>query len=177
MSDPTPVSPESNGDLDSIVIFRLGGQVFALPAAEVREIVPIAWLSTAPRMPSFMQGFLNLGGTAVPVLRLDILLGLEREVRFGLEASILIMRGETPVGLLVERVDDVRRTSLFETLAVDEDRSMNGCITAQLAGGGTETSISLVSWRNVLLAEEHARTAEFQAQAQARLQDLAEAGS
>lgn len=173
------MSADSAGDLDSIVIFRLGGQAFALAVEAVREVVPIAWLATAPRMPSFVQGFLNLGGIAIPVLRLDKLLGLNQEIRFGLEASILIMRGQSPMGLLVERVDDVRHTASFENLAVDGGHSFNGCVTAQLAPiatGGTEP-IPLVSWRNVLLAEEHARTAEFQAHAQARLADLAEAAS
>lgn len=164
-------------DLDSVVVFRLDGQPFALPAQDVREVVPIAWLATAPRMSSFMQGILNLGGVAVPVLRLDMLLGVA-QARFGLDASILIMRGESPLGLLVERVESVRRVSAFQSLAVDPARSFNGCVAAELApaeGGGDP--IPLVRWQNVLLAEERARADEFQAEVQARLGELTEAGS
>src|SRR5512145_2933093 len=81
-------------DLHSVVIFRLGGQHFAVPVAEVREVVPYCWLAQPPRMPSFVQGVLNLGGVAVPVLRLDHLLGLPPNAVIGLDASLLIMRTE-----------------------------------------------------------------------------------
>ncbi|HSV30141.1 MAG TPA: chemotaxis protein CheW, partial [Candidatus Omnitrophota bacterium] len=95
-------------ELDSVVIFRLGGEAFGMPVEAVREVVPIAWLAKPPQLPSLVEGILNLGGIAVPVLKLDQVLGLAG-ARYGLDASILIMKGDAPLGLLVEHVDGVRR--------------------------------------------------------------------
>jgi purine-binding chemotaxis protein CheW len=160
-------------ELSSIVIFRLGGEPFALSVADVREVVPYAWLAQPPRMPSFVQGVLNLGGVAVPVLRLDRLLGLP-DGEYGLGASILIMKtAAQPLGLLVEHVDDVRSSADFQVLPVEETRSLQGCVIGQVHGAPGD--IPLVSWQKLLLAEEQLRLAQFQDNAQRRLAELADA--
>jgi len=60
----------------SLLVFHLSGQAYGLPLAEVAEVVPMALLSRAPGLPPLLAGFLNLAGTAVPVLRTDRLFGL-----------------------------------------------------------------------------------------------------
>lgn len=158
-------------DLDSVVIFRLGGHALAVRVEAVREVVPVAWLSKPPQMPSIVQGVLDLAGTAVPVLRLDALLGID-DARFGLEASILIMRGDEPLGLLVEHVDGVRRTQDDRVLPVDDARSYNGCLEGLLHGA--DGLVPLVAWDRLLLEEERHRLTDFQTRTQARLGELAE---
>ncbi|MGE5504271.1 MAG: chemotaxis protein CheW [Actinomycetota bacterium] len=158
--------------LHGLVMFRTAAAAFALPVEDVREVVPVARLSAPPQMSSVVEGILNLAGVAVPVLRLDRLLGLS-DARFGLDASILIMRGEPTFGLLVEHVDGVRDASTFAIMAVAEGASFNGCLVAELEHGGLRAH--LLSWARLLLAEERVRMAEFQAQAQARLAEAAEA--
>ncbi|CAA7624915.1 chemotaxis protein CheW [Magnetospirillum sp. SS-4] len=160
--------------LAGVVTFRLCGQTFGLAVGDVREVVPVAWLDRPPRMPGIVQGVLNLAGTAIPVLRLDRLLGLE-DGRYGIDASILVMRDSgdaRPLGLLVEHVDGVRAAEAFSPLGMPEAQSFNGCVVDQLAADGGMAY--LLSWRNVLLAEERARLADFQACAQERLAALAD---
>lgn len=166
---------DSSGEiLDSLVFFRLGGQSLALPVDSVAEVVPIAWLDRPPQMPPVVEGILNLGGVAVPVLRLDRMLGLG-PARFGLDASILIMKGSAgPLGLQVEHVDGVRRAAGFSTAAVEPAQSFNGCIAGQVVEQGA-TAALLLSWPRLMLEEERVRLADFQARAQARLADLGEA--
>ncbi|MGE5546065.1 MAG: chemotaxis protein CheW [Solirubrobacterales bacterium] len=166
------MSQHASPGLDSVVIFRLGGQAFAIPVDDVREVVPIAWLAKPPQLPSFVEGILNLAGAAIPVLRLDMLMGVA-DSRFGLEASILIMRGDNPVGLLVEHVDGVKRTGTFTHIPVDPASSFNGCLAGELAGEGGSV-IHLVSWENLLLAEERQRLDDFRSRADQRLAELAE---
>lgn len=135
-------------------------------------MVPNAWLSSPPRMPAFVRGVLNLGGAAVPVLRLDRLLGLP-ETAFGLNASILIMKaGSSLSGLLVERVEGVQPAADFQSLPFDGDQSLQGCIAGQLQGPLQQ--VTLLSWRNILLREEQARLDEFSHQIQDRLAELTE---
>lgn len=159
-------------ELQSLVIFRLGGQPFAIPVETVSEVVPYAWLATPPRMPSFIQGVLNLGGVAVPVLRLDRLLGLPSAV-IGLNASILVMKtGGAPLGLLVEHVDGVQPKGEFQCMPVDVRQSFQGCLAAQLAGARGE--VHLIAWDKVMLEEERQRLEDFQRRAQERLAELAD---
>lgn len=154
-------------DLHSVVIFRLGGQPFAIPVTDVREVVPYAWLARPPGMPSFVDGVLNLGGVAVPVLQLDNLLGMP-PATIGLDASILIMKTpEAPLGLLVEHVDGVRAGAAFQFAALEDRHSFQGCLTGQLHG--PQGVVHVVSWRKVLMEEEERRLEQFQLSAQERL--------
>lgn len=157
-------------DLHSVVIFRLGGQHFGIAVAEVGEVVPIAWLERPPRMPTFIQGVLNLGGVAVPVLRLDVLLGMPPST-IGLDASILIMKApDAPLGLLVEHVEGVRAAADFQYTAIDDRQSFQGCLAGELHGPAG--SVHVLSWRKILLEQEARRLEQFQQGAQARLAQL-----
>ncbi len=163
--------------IHGVVTFLLGGQAFGLPVGTVREVVPNAWLDQPPHMPTVVEGILNLGGRAVPVLRLDRLLGVD-DCRFGIDASILVMRDDGPgapvLGLLVDHVDGVRSADYFTTMDFPDRRSFNGCLTDQLeCVGGT---VFLLDWRKILLAEEKIRVAEFGLAAQARLAALGNGG-
>lgn len=156
---------------DRLVTFTLGGETFALGVDVVREVVPIAWLARPPNMPRAVEGVLDLGGQAVPVLRLDRLLGLA-EGTHGLDASILIMRENLgrngqPMGLLVDHVDGVRPVTAFTRMPLAPEQSFNGCVAALLGDG--DGAWHLLSWDRILLAEERARLVEFQARAQERL--------
>lgn len=159
-------------DLQSVVMFRLSGQPFAIPVSDVREVVPYAWLERPPRMPAFVQGVLNLAGTAVPVLRLDTLLGLPAAT-IGLDASILVMKGgDAVLGLLVEHVDGVRAAADFQLAAIEPEQSFQGCVAGQLHGPAG--SAHLVSWSQVLLEEERRRLDQFRLDADRRLAQLAD---
>ena len=161
---------DSNSDLSGVITFRLCGHAFGLPVSSVREVVPVAWLDRPPHMPSLVQGVLNLGGQAVPVLRLDKLLGLG-DGRYGMDASILVMReSDRPLGLLVEHVDGVRAADDFTAMGLSEKGSFNGCLSDHLERDGKV--LQLLSWRNILLVEERQRLTEFQALAQSRLAEL-----
>jgi purine-binding chemotaxis protein CheW len=159
-------------DLHSVVVFRLGGEHFGVPVPVVREVVPYAWLAQPPRMPNFVEGVLNLGGVAVPVMRLDDLLGMPRG-KLGLDASILIMkRPGAPMGLLVEHVDGVRPAAAFQMLPVEDRNSFQGCLVGELHGAGDD--VHLISWEKVLMEEERRRLEQFQQSAQDRLAELAD---
>lgn len=163
-------------DISGIVVFRLGGQGFGLPVEDVREVVPVAWLDRPPHLSAMVEGVLNLGGQAIPVLRLDRLLGLE-DGRYGLDASILVMRAlerEGTLGLLVEHVDGVRRLEDLSPLGLPPGQSFNDCLAEVLEGEGR--TFGLLAWERILLEQERARLAEFQQRVQDRLTELADAG-
>src|SRR3546814_19427056 len=91
------------------VLFMVRGEVFALPAPAVAEVLPTAELACPPGTPPALAGFLDLGGTAVAVLRTGSLLGLDDAGDPGLYGHMLRL-GDPCAGLalLVDRVAAVR---------------------------------------------------------------------
>jgi purine-binding chemotaxis protein CheW len=169
------VSPAA--DISGIVVFRMGTQYFGLRVEQVREVVPVAWLDRPPNLSSLVEGILNLGGEAVPVLRLDRLLD-QAEGRYGLDASILIMRPQpeqASLGLLVEHVEGVRELEDFRAMGLPAGQSFNDCLVEVLERDGK--TVNMLSWKRLLLEQEARNLAEFQGRAQARLDRLADSPS
>ena len=61
---------------ENLLVFHTSGLSCAFPLEAVREIVPMARLSSPPGLPSGLEGFLDLRGIAVPIVRLDRLFDL-----------------------------------------------------------------------------------------------------
>ena len=76
------------------------------------------------------------------------------------------------LGLLVEHVDGVREAGRFSPMGFPEQGSFNGCLAEQLGFEGQ--TVLLLAWRNLLLAEECRRLADFQSRTQKRLEQLEE---
>ena len=153
-----------------LVVFSLAETFCALDLASVREILPTAELSAPPGMPELLAGFLNLGGTAVPVLRLGRLFQMPVKEP-GLYEHLILLRDSRPLALLVDRVDEVRTCSEDALRPVGEKNSFNGCAQAQLTHKGR--TIHVLALDRLLLKEEAARLAELRDLEQKRLRALA----
>ena len=91
--------------------FLLGGEMFAIPILNIKEIIEYGSLTTVPMMPAFIRGVINLRGSVVPVVDLA--------VRFGRKAGeatrrtcIVIIEIESgdekqDVGVVVDTVSEV----------------------------------------------------------------------
>jgi len=158
-----------------IVVFQVAGLACALRLESVAEIVPMAALFSPPSRPALIEGFLNLGGAAIPVVRLDRLFGLpEREVE--LYTPMIVIKSKSgPLALWVERVLDVRVIDASSILAVEPRHSFNGCVKAVV---GTETfPVHLLAVERILLDKERQCLAEFQSREQQRLLGLQSGGT
>jgi purine-binding chemotaxis protein CheW len=153
-----------------LVVLHIGSQAYALPLAELDELVPMAQLSRPPGLPGVLDGFLNLGGTAVPVLRLDRLFGLP-ELTPGLYAPLLILRHpDYRMALLVEKVSRISSVPATAVLPVPQGESFNDCVEGVLTLDGH--FILLLSSERLLLEKEHQCLAELRDLEQARLREL-----
>ena len=110
MTDPTPVTP--GGDVD-LVTFRLGGEICAVPASQLREVLEPVTVTRVPGAAEFVAGLINVRGTVVPLSDLRVPLGMPREAA-GEQARIMVM--DIPlsdrtcvVGILADAVHDVTR--------------------------------------------------------------------
>ena len=64
------MSTTSTSTPREVLLFTLEAQRYALPAADVRELVRAARLTPLPRAPDVVEGLLNLRGELLPVLDL-----------------------------------------------------------------------------------------------------------
>src|SRR5262245_49639240 len=108
MSDSTSVinfpTSRSNPVMRRLVVFELAEQAYAVGLEELREIIPYAELSRPPHSPALLAGFLNDGGSPIPVIALRHLFKLpERSLE--LYTPLVVMRGpREPIALVVDRV-------------------------------------------------------------------------
>jgi purine-binding chemotaxis protein CheW len=158
--------------MQNLLIFRTSGLDCAFPLEAVREIVPMAALSSPPGLPSGLAGFLDLRGTAIPVVRLDRLFDL-REQEPGLHTPMIILRGVLgPIGILAESVRGIVPAPSEGLLDIPEDRTFQGCASAAMQLEGD--LIHVLSPAALLEANEDRLLADFGAMSQARLLHLEE---
>lgn len=160
---------------DAYLLFRLGTRRCALARAAVREVLPLPRLWRPPGLPKPLAGFLNLGGAPVPVLDLVRLFGLATtaEADQALYRHILLIRGATPVGLLVDRVLDLLRLPAERLRPVPPEASLNGCAVAEIEM--PDGFVHLLAADRLLLAQEAAQLAALQDGMAARLAEWAAA--
>lgn len=90
-----------------ILLFEAGGRMFGLPVDDVERVVHAVRPVPLPHGPAFVEGLLNLHGTAIPVLDLNVWFGdAPREV--GLSDLMVVLRaGSACVALHAERARGV----------------------------------------------------------------------
>lgn len=154
----------------SLLVFHLGPQDYALPLSDVQEVVPMAWLSRPPGLPSILEGFLRIGGEAVPVLRLDRLFHLP-VIRAGRYTPLIVLRdADHRLALLVERVSRVVTVAADEWTPLRGNQSFNDCADGLVARDGHV--LVLLSAERLLTEKEQQILAEFHDQENFRLQAM-----
>ena len=155
-----------------LVIFHSSGRGCAFPLEAVREIVPMARLSTPPGLPSALAGFLNLRGMAIPIVRLDRLFDLP-EQKPGLHTPMIVLRGVlAPIGILANSVRGVVRAPPGGLLEIPRDGTFQSCATGAMELDGD--LIYVLSPSALLQANEDRLLADYCARSQERLMQLQE---
>jgi purine-binding chemotaxis protein CheW len=96
----------------SFVVFRLGGEGYALEVMRVQEVLDVQSMTEVPGSPRSLLGVINLRGHVVPVYDLRIPFGLPQDPAPSRSPSVLIVETESGndsqvTGLVVDRVSDV----------------------------------------------------------------------
>jgi purine-binding chemotaxis protein CheW len=104
-----------------ILVFEIGGQRYALPAAEVREIVRAVAITALPRAPAIVEGVINLRGRIVPVLDLRSRFRLPAKPLEPMDHLIVAWAGERIVALRVDHATELIR---LDPAAVEEAKGV-----------------------------------------------------
>jgi purine-binding chemotaxis protein CheW len=156
----------------NLLIFHSSGLDCAFPLESVREIVPMATLSVPPGLPSGLAGFLDLRGTAIPIIRLDRLFDLPEQLP-GLHTPMIVLRGVLgPIGILADSVRSIVPVDSSQLLEIPEERTFQGCATGAMQLDGD--LIHLLSPAALLEANEARLLAGYTAMSQARRLHLEE---
>ncbi len=101
---------------DRHVLFRAGGERFALPLESIREVVtPQPPFARVPRTSDAVRGVMNLRGRVVAVVDLATLVGLgPQPLAKGVGQVVVLDRDRRALGLLIEQVLGVERLELPE---------------------------------------------------------------
>jgi purine-binding chemotaxis protein CheW len=156
----------------NLLIFHSSGLGCAFPLEAVREIVPMDRLSSPPGLPSGLVGFLDLRGTAIPIVRMDRLFDLPEQCP-GLHTPMIVLRGVlAPIGILVNSVRGIVQVPSAGLLEIPIDGTFGGCATGAMEFEGD--LIHVLSPAALLRANEDRMLADYSAMSQVRLAQLEE---
>lgn len=107
-----PLADAERDRAESYVVFRLGGEGYALEVMRVQEVLDVQAMTEVPGSPKSLLGVINLRGHVVPVYDLRIPFGLTLQGSLKRAPSVLIVETELGndsrvTGLVVDRVSDV----------------------------------------------------------------------
>ena len=165
-TNPRPAMPHR------LMVFEIAGDSFAIPLDAVREILPLPLLSHPPGIPSFLEGFLNLGGQAVPVLNPMRLFRLQGPAPSPYSHLVVLEKKGTPLAILVDHAAGATEVPKESVMPVGQSLSFNDCLEGDIRIG--MQTVHLLSVEKLLLEEERSRIAELRAMEQARLRELEE---
>ncbi len=106
--------------MNEAVVVTLGPQRYALPIAQVREVLRWQPVTPLPKAPSFIEGVMNVRGRLIGVADLRARLDLKNTKRTDQARILLVRLPKALVGLAVDSVQgviDVPPTSVKELQA------------------------------------------------------------
>ena len=110
-----------------MLLFEVGGRLYACGIDAVREIIPFRPCTRLPGAPSFVCGLINLRGTITTVLDLAVRLDVGTVDRT--EGSIVLAEhGAKVVGIGVDRVHDVQPIPPEDIEPATGDESRGGIV-------------------------------------------------
>lgn len=98
-------------DATQYVTLGMGEEVFAVPVANVHEVLDLCAVTRVPNAPPSMRGMIDVRGRAVPVMDLRMKLGM-LPVEATLHTRIVVVEleaedGPVVIGMLADRVFEV----------------------------------------------------------------------
>lgn len=89
-----------------VVIFKLKDEQFAVETSKVQTISEAITVTKVPKAPQYVKGLINLRGTVISLLDINLLLDAEKSE--GNQQSVIILNLEDElIAISVDQVDEV----------------------------------------------------------------------
>jgi purine-binding chemotaxis protein CheW len=95
---------ESAAGLRRFLTFKLGEQLYAVPAESVVEIIEVPSVARVPQSPAALLGLANLRGAVLPLVSSHALLGLQAPARAA-KSRAIVVDASSPLALAVDSVE------------------------------------------------------------------------
>ena len=172
MREPTPAGVDA-AEVRRFLTFRSAGNLYALPAEEVLEVIHVPAVARVPQSPASLLGLANLRGTVLPLVDLSALLGTTAASAEAIAAKAIVLDAGTPLALAVSSVETL------VTIAADRIEVRESELGAQpgellrgaFRSGSGDEAAKILDIKRLLSGafEQHARPAR-----QARAKAVAE---
>lgn len=143
----------------AVLCFRIGNESYALPLADLAEVMPLALWTPVPGLAQHLLGVVNVRGEIHPILNLHAMLTLTEPDPSARAYVVFLRRSGRAVGL---RVDGLSRIRFIDPqhLTVPHEAA-NGLPQRCIAGITPETLILLDSRQILALDVLQDRRAEY----------------
>ena len=144
------------GDARQFVIFHVADEMFAVPLAEVQEIIRMPEVVHVPLSPRALEGLANLRGTVLPVIRLRQIFGMSAVDHDDATRVVILDQGR-PVGLVVDRVANVVTVENDRIEAVDAIQGTvdNDLMTGMIKASDGKSMVMILDAGKVVAREFH----------------------
>jgi purine-binding chemotaxis protein CheW len=152
-----------------ILVVQVGEHFCGIAAAGVEELVFLPALTRVAGQPAVLEGFMNLRGSAVPVVTLDRLFGLPTRPMALHTPLIVIGKPGHATALAVDRVLEVTPPGT-DLRPLGKASSFNDCAAGEFDFEGR--TATLLDLDRILLEQERQRAVELRARVQAGIDSL-----
>jgi purine-binding chemotaxis protein CheW len=89
-----------------LIIFKLGGEEYALNIDQIKEVVLTPGIAKIPQTPSYVKGVANIRGSIIAIVDLEEKFGLQHENREAIigNYTLVVESEEFKIGVLVTEV-------------------------------------------------------------------------
>ncbi|MBN1432627.1 MAG: purine-binding chemotaxis protein CheW [Methanomicrobiaceae archaeon] len=147
--------------LIDVVVFDIGGTLYALDIQLAREIVDMMPITPVPRAPPHIAGIINLRGEITNILNLNRILNLPEHENEETQKIIVLVAeatGGSNVGIIVDNVRSVIQVEENNIESMDTSFSkeafVKGIIKEKSEDSGTSGKTDLIIWLDVNLILE-----------------------
>jgi purine-binding chemotaxis protein CheW len=134
-----------------LACFELAGQTYAVPIANVREILVTPRLTPLPDAPAVIEGVIELRGTLIPVVDLESLLAREAMASGPRSRTVVVETCGLVIGFRVDRATQVVATTRDAMEPLPELTREAGCLVVGAVVRRKDRSPILVLELDVLL--------------------------
>ena len=127
---------------ERFLTFRLKGQLYALPAEEVSEVIRPLAVARVPQSPPSLLGLGNLRGAVIPVASGRVLIGQDDAAA----GRAIVLSGAAPVALAV---DELASNTTESPSFGDSGLTVNAGLRSAVGGWMTPGRIRRMSTRRV----------------------------
>jgi len=105
-----------------VVVFKIGNEEFAVETNKVQGINGLMKITKVPKSKQYIKGLINLRGSILSVLDINLLLGMDTSDENNNNIIVLELDGEQ-VGITVDHVEEVMNLEEDVIKRVNEDKN------------------------------------------------------